>query len=62
MNKDKYNKTYHRWGGIFTKFPTKLIDFVGTPHASDAYSVNGFRHEIAIPADQFPEIWKDLIL
>lgn len=42
-------------------FPSDSIKFRPRPFKGDMAAQGAFRHEIAIPDDSFPEIWKDLV-
>ena len=42
------------------EFAASKVKFVGKVSTSDTHYVHGFRHEIAIPDESFPELWKDL--
>ena len=41
--------------------PSHSIKFLNKPFKSDSHWNGAFRHEIAIPNDIFPELWKDLL-
>jgi hypothetical protein len=52
--------TYSRTLLKSMKVPAELVKFRVRPFKSDMYSPHAFRHDIAIPDEKFPPLWKDL--
>ena len=44
---------------IVTSIPQHNIRFIKSPYTSDMYLPNAFRHEMMIPDELMPEVWKN---